>query len=398
MSKKHLLNEIKMISEALSDSGYSTFRNLFKTTQDSFYPGKFTAHYTTLSNFYSIVDTDGLWATQARFSNDGLELKNTPNSSTSNRIPDCYVVSLTLDEDILSQWRGYCFDKEGVSVSFDLSTYRPVYLSHGGEQSQSFYLVGQPVIYGEMTAEIGEHLDTSENRFISLENSCSILKHNSFHEEKEIRLVVTNKNRELENCIRYRQSGNLQVPFVELKMGNPENQNKKAIVRVNAEQSVCSEVNAAVKPIAKIVFCRAEEKAHKCYDDHDCFGCTMRSIKPSSCYPKESECRYLEVGSLISNENNVVMISEGVNQKEIFVEVAKVVDVLNEQDLYKKNKIKVWCEGHLPIRKIRVGNTRRLDELHEAIKHFCEFGEHYWLRYVDVDPTNIPYRSRLEFK
>jgi hypothetical protein len=101
----------------------------------------------------------------------------------------------------------------------------------------------------------------------------------------------------------------------------------------------------------------------------------------------------------IATDKNVVMLSEGFGQEHLFEQMKPIIDEVNDGLAgEEKDKVKLWCEGHLPIRQIRVGNTRRREELRDKIKHFCQHSEYYWLRFVDVVHTDIPFRSPLKFK
>lgn len=57
----------------------------------------------------------------------------------------------------------------------------------------------------------------------------------------------------------------------------------------------------------------------------------------------------------------------------------------------RETDIKVWCKGHLPIRKIIVGPGEKQKEIKESL----EFYRHtvYWLRYIDIEESKIPLRS-----
>ena len=52
-------------------------------------------------------------------------------------------------------------------------------------------------------------------------------------------------------------------------------------------------------------------------------------------------------------------------------------------------RLRIRCEGHLPIRQIMVAPTYNRDRLVEKIKRYC--WSNYWLRDVDVVASQIPY-------
>ncbi|MDR2572337.1 MAG: DUF2971 domain-containing protein [Oscillospiraceae bacterium] len=361
--------------------------------------GKLISHTTTLETFYNIIKTDGFWATQARFSNDEEELKVIQKLWEANLYTDSYIVCFCGKDDLLSQWRGYCKDEEGVSISFDLSAWRQIYLkTESGDCSDAFYAISNNVLYAKK--EVKERLQSIEEYFKEIPNInkgnrfSPYIKDPFFYEEREARLVVINEDRKHNEYIRYRASEKQQIPFAEIKMGNPKNIEKNCMIRCNVEDEIYTNLLTQFESYREyIINCRKPEIG-KVYDDTTCFGCTMRSIKREDCL---CQCSHKEQPTYISTELNCIFISEGNNQKEIFLKVAESVDMMNNETGLKK--IKVWCEGHLPVRMIRVGNTRRKNELKEVIEHYCKYNnEYYWLTYVDVKTTKGPFRVPINFK
>jgi len=379
-------------------------------------PTTMVSHYTTLETFYNIVKTDSLWATHARFSNDDEELHYAQENFNKILIykiseqdecsyKDAYIVSLCADDDLLSQWRGYCNKQEGVSISFDFGNMRPFYLISGSEKSDPFYNCAQPIIYGKNQLRGFLLTIQDNNNNLPLRNLSHLLpfvKHPSFSEEMEYRLTATNDPSFDNKYVKYRSVGQVQIPYVEIKTGLPKRMriNKGCVIRVNLKNQ--NDFDEFKEKFAKcllwppytpsLIDCKNMATP---YDDMQCFGCSMRQIDNSE--QTMSRCGYM-IESYTTFEKNVIMISEGNKQQKIFNIVSEIVDEINKANkTNNEDKIKVWCEGHLPIRKIRVGNTRRKKELKESIEHFCKHGECWWLKYVDVRESNIPFRSPLKF-
>lgn len=65
-------------------------------------------HYTSLPVLFSILEGDAFWASNARFSNDAMEEKLLKSDYKLNR--DDYAICFCSEDDILSQWRGYCHE------------------------------------------------------------------------------------------------------------------------------------------------------------------------------------------------------------------------------------------------------------------------------------------------
>lgn len=105
-------------------------------------------------------------------------------------------------------------------------------------------------------------------------------------------------------------------------------------------------------------------------------------------------------------------IKDLVNQAKLngiaFDNWCKNIDIINNSygqfgvkkgrlvDLKSKKILKIWCDGHWPIRKITVGPTNNKEMIAENIKTYCK--TKYWLKYVEVDYSPIPYREKREYK
>jgi hypothetical protein len=101
-------------------------------------------HYTSLSGFRGIISKKDMWATDISYLNDTREftcaidavaerMKERSSESVvlnafAERLPQIkfrlpnsgpYVISFSLREDSLSQWRGYCGAGAGISLGFD---------------------------------------------------------------------------------------------------------------------------------------------------------------------------------------------------------------------------------------------------------------------------------------
>ncbi len=90
------------------------------------------------------------------------------------------------------------------------------------------------------------------------------------------------------------------------------------------------------------------------------------------------------------------MISQGKEQKRIYEIVHKRIQELLKKDSFNEGQalnIPVWCEGHLPLRKITVGPCPDQNGMLEAIRHYCKHT--YWLRDVEVHASDIPFRKSL---
>lgn len=125
-------------------------------------------------------------------------------------------------------------------------------------------------------------------------------------------------------------------------------------------------------------------------DDESCFGCTLREAYFPGVNARDPECRYAhgrhEQFHIIHRDE--IYISDSKNQERIY---HWLWSFLQGQEDTKD--VKIWCEGHLPVRSITVGNLRNKEVVSESIRHYCS--QHYWLQSVDVRKSGIPFRSTL---
>jgi hypothetical protein len=218
-------------------------------------------HYTSLSGVVGIVESGALRATDIRFFSDAAEMKRTAellrtaiaqrlerdsaksrllvqlSDWLSHRLTDghmLYVACFTANGNLLSQWRSYCPTAKGVSIGF-----RPEKIT-AAATNQSFQ-VGMCVydaktrrqlsetildMIEEVAQHRGENMDPSKrhpsNSFhdvfeeieADLLRVAALLKHPSFHEEQEWRIVSTVMTNYIEAPIEYREGPSMLVPFV----------------------------------------------------------------------------------------------------------------------------------------------------------------------------------------
>lgn len=219
-------------------------------------------HYTNFKGLLGIVATRALWASDIRYMNDSAELKHAvdlirteinhriasghTNPVLLNQFLDwvthrvtnghmLFAASFRANGNLLSQWRGYSSLGKGVSLGFD-----PDYILRCARQ-QSFQigkciycsktqnrLISRIIDAVEILAE--EHLlvpdkqDTTKDHsyhsiFHLLESDllriAAILKHPSFAEEEEWRIVSPVINDYLNASVLFRESSSMLVPYIE---------------------------------------------------------------------------------------------------------------------------------------------------------------------------------------
>lgn len=222
-------------------------------------------HYTTPIGLLGISQSKKIWATDLRFLNDKKEFQHSLDITNSIlegfykvddnpkklkglnydfvefvRInlrekwnPKVYVASFTEEGDLLSQWRGYC-SKGGFSIGFHFNSLFQIAKKH-----DSFLL---PCVYDfKIQNKILEELlvvhskkydeaikDNNQKNSDELARSISnefiirlfaiapILKHESFREEKEWR-IVSSILRAIPD-IKFRASESNIIPYIEISL------------------------------------------------------------------------------------------------------------------------------------------------------------------------------------
>jgi hypothetical protein len=184
-------------------------------------------HYTRNSGFLGIVGSRSLFATQIQYQNDGREwrigLKRLrkaagpephdhptrlllsalagPSVSTTN----IFVCSLTTRGDLLSQWRGYCGPGDGLSVGFSPDAIQHMARQYGWALGPVLYDKERQLKVARLIVEsVRQRWNDAQERGepdaradesavgafrFHLERYLPFIKHRSFREEREWRLV-----------------------------------------------------------------------------------------------------------------------------------------------------------------------------------------------------------------
>jgi hypothetical protein len=215
-------------------------------------------HYTTFRGLLGIVGSHTLWASDVRYMNDSAELKHTADlirTEISRRIaaghPDPQLLNRFLDwvkhritnghmlfgasfranGNLLSQWRGYGGVGKGVSMGFS-----PGYILRCA--AQQGFRIGRCIYRPERQRQlIGQVLDTVEQEaastapggdsaahhqvFARIESDllriAAVLKHPSFQEEEEWRLVSPVITDYMDAPVLFREGTSMLVPYIEFR-------------------------------------------------------------------------------------------------------------------------------------------------------------------------------------
>ncbi len=227
-------------------------------------------HYTSFKGLLGIVASGALWASDIRYMNDSAELKHTADLirteifrriASGHAQPDLlnqfldwvthritnghmlFASSFRSNGNMLSQWRGYSSLGKGVSLGFD-----PDYILCCAEQ-QSFQigkciycsksqqkLISQVIDAVEVLAEgylpaLSNKGKTDEHSYHSifhmLESDllrlAAILKHPSFAEEEEWRIVSPVITDYVKAPVLFREGTSMLVPYIEFRFITKKN-------------------------------------------------------------------------------------------------------------------------------------------------------------------------------
>jgi len=395
-------------------------------------------HYRGWADFWKILKSDSFWATESRFSNDfrerslGLELGKTNfgiNCGENSYIMDRFIICLSEHKDRLGLWRGYA-SYGGVSLGLDVSMTAPytVFSKPKNQEQENKSSINDGVIcylrpysvryysketnketIGEVSLVFAKKTEKDDFELTRRFNAMiPYIKHVGFKEEGEWRLVVgiddfEDGDKEMfEKHINYRENNNKRFPYICIKPGSFAYEKKRCVVRIFRKDddrqlllidSKTFEGKLDYSP--KVFECTLYgESSIGDKDDRSCFGCTRRKWYPGESSNKRIRCCYTAPDfpiKLCDDKPSDIIISQGKNQKELFNVVYNYIYRNPNKD--NINAVKIWCEGHLPIREIIVGPCENQHEMIENIQHYCLHSDEYWLRCVSVMPSEIPYRT-----
>lgn len=222
-------------------------------------------HYTSFTGLLGIVGSSALWASDIRYMNDSAELRHTadlirteitlridsghPRPDLLNQFLDwvthritnghmLFASSFRSNGNLLSQWRGYSRLGKGVSLGFN-----PDYILHCAER-QAFQ-IGRCIYNGKHQARLIRQVidavealakeqdqageipkksgDHSYHAIFQLIESdllriAAILKHPSFREEEEWRIVSPVITDYVKAPVQFREGASMLVPYIEFNL------------------------------------------------------------------------------------------------------------------------------------------------------------------------------------
>lgn len=375
-------------------------------------PKGYLYHYTSREVFWKIMDSETLLARHTMFSNDYEENK-IGTKKIQAAMEKCemnagkietqpFMICFCAEDDLLSQWRGYA--KEGVSLEFDFSkglyslnggfstygcytimnndTVEEEYLSRTisrekGKKKENDLFMGAvkspySVIYTESKMEEGEDDDLiieqqiqkieaapDETRRSHIVEMIPYIKNKKFAEEKEYRLIfdmnvlVSESNRSLlQEKYTYLDEDGVRKPNIRVKFGDMSERENEITRLYYVNSDLDDAMNSLTQELEKD-------------------GIKIEIVKHSKKFKMPE---------------NEVLVSNSKYQEEICTKLRMKL----HQRPTGTPEINVWCDGHLPIRKVTVAPSKDAELMKCSIQEYLK--TKYWARDIKVEISKIPLR------
>lgn len=244
-------------------------------------------HYTNLNGLIGILDTSELWLSNMYFLNDknefelGLKFVIEQLESYKDGFSvlkptkyfiealekaidfikeqdSPYILSMTTNNDLLSQWRGYTNNGVGVNIGFsnkffeenNLKVYKCIYEVEKQKEIINHILTQSIFMFIGITNSQGIFKDSEEiehsqyNEAVNIAGKyfidrtvffCSLIKDKSFIEEDEWRLLLYNEKSE----INFLNKGNYFRPYKKIKIKNLNESIIEVIMGPNSQEQLC---------------------------------------------------------------------------------------------------------------------------------------------------------------
>lgn len=259
----------------MTEKGHKSYdANMIQNITSKLYSGiprERLYHYTTFSGLLGIVGSSTLWASDIRYMNDSAELKHTADlirieitdrvraghakpdllnqflDWVTHRITNGHMLfasSFRANGNLLSQWRGYSRMGKGVSLGFNPRLILKCAQKQSFQIGKCIYsreeqkrLIGQVVDSVEAMADGSDHNTDIHSKggrersyhsiFQKMESDllriAAILKHPSFKEEEEWRVVSPVITDFLKEPVLFREGTSMLVPYIEFNLATRPN-------------------------------------------------------------------------------------------------------------------------------------------------------------------------------
>lgn len=363
--------------------------NIFNAPRESLY------HYTSREVFWKILEGESFLARHILFSNDSEENrigigkmkremeKAKCSLADSDALP--FMICFCKKKDLLSQWRGYA--KEGIAFEFDFS--KGLYGSKEGFSSSYCYTI--------MNAD-------NENEYLSKGDDGEQFMMGAIVSPYEV--VYTGSEDEPDKTItnivseiikapkeRWQQYAVSMIPYIKNENFSEEEEcrlifDMRQLIagedRLLAQKYVYLDVDGVKKPNIRVKFGNQykaqNEEIIKLYYSDDELTDMLESFK-TKLKKEKIEIQLVIDTKTYAMDKDEILLSEGKNQEKVCIKLRRL--------LYLK-QIKIWCDGHMPIRKIYIGPSKDAELMQASIKEYIK--TKYWMKDIEVVISSIPLR------
>lgn len=378
-------------------------------------------HYANYDTLWKILESDSFFARNIRFSNDANEymtgrtviekfveenhkfdegnIRNIVQQEIQKNPMMYFMVCFCEDGDLLSQWRGYA--KNGVSIGLD---FKGGYKNrHDIERHVEHFCVVNNKKFQDMNDKgrgnynCKYYLDDKDTGITFVQMPYKV-QYISKGDRKKADAILS-KLYDSEKYEDYKDGADKlirYIPFLKDKSFEEEKEHRLifdmeylGVSRANSDY-VCSkkieylEQDGIKKPYINVEFGRAKNKLSDVANIY--VGKDVLDLK--------------DVLEKIDDKNDIVIcedkkrngiyIGEGNNQEDIMVEIEKFIEAAKVSEKIRK-KVKIWCEGHLPIREIMVGPSKKQHDIKESLEFYKKTV--YWMKYIEIKESKIPLRD-----
>lgn len=363
-------------------------------------PQKPLYHYTSRDVFWKIMGGDSMLARHIMFSNDyheneigrrkitkAMEKVAGTELTATDALP--FMICFCEDEDLLSQWRGYA--KEGIALEFDFT--KGLYgLEEGFSSARCYTVVNKDQDRDYLS---GEGTDKDKNIFMGAVVSPYKVIYTDGEEEpdKPVIDLITKVNDLFADDIQ--QTAISLIPYIkndkfleeaEYRLIFDMNQLAAGEYRyLLPEKYVYIDVDGVRKPNIRIKFGNQykadNEESLSVYYSDKALSDMMRDFKVK-CKADGIEIRTIRKVRKYKMDSREILISEGRNQEKACYLLRRMLP---------DEKYKVWCDGHLPIRRIIVGPSKDAEFMKNSITEYIK--TKHWAGSIDVEISKIPLRT-----
>lgn len=363
-------------------------------------PHKPLYHYTSRDVFWKIMDEDSMLARHIMFSNDyhENEIGRRKITKAMKKVADIeltatdalpFMICFCENEDLLSQWRGYA--KEGIALEFDFA--KGLYGLEEGFSSAHCYTIVNKEQNGDYLS--GEDTEKDKKIFMGAVVSPYKVIYTDGEEkpDKPVIDLITRINDMFADDIQ--QTAISMIPYIkndkfleeaEYRLIFDMNQLAAGEYRrLLAEKYFNIDVNGVRKPNIRIKFGNQYKADHEeslsVYYSDEALSDMMREYK-MKCKAEGIAVRTVRKVRKYKMDSREILISEGRNQEKACYLLRRMLP---------DEKYKVWCDGHLPIRRIIVGPSKDAEFMKNSIKEYIK--TKYWAESIDVELSKIPLRT-----